>query len=55
VDVDSGERDNAVPYKVMMSFRAELDPLGRMKPCFGRNGVPEGDGVISVGDVVRIM
>ncbi|RDB19507.1 Mitochondrial amidoxime-reducing component 1 [Hypsizygus marmoreus] len=54
VSPDTGERDKAVPYKVIMKFRTGLDPLNKMKPCIGCNGVPEAAGVVSVGDVVFV-
>jgi len=54
VSPETGERDKAVPYKVLMKFRIHLDPIEKLKPCVGSNGVPEKDGVISVGDVVYV-
>ena len=55
VDPKSGLRDAAVPYKVLMQFRTGVDRANMNKPCFGCNGVPEGDGTIQVGDTVTIM
>jgi len=52
VDVKSGVRDAAVPYKVIMKFRTGIDPENMNKPCFGCNGVPGGNGVVRVGDLV---
>ncbi|PAV22641.1 cysteine ase [Pyrrhoderma noxium] len=46
VDPDTGVRDAAVPYKVLMKFRSGKDPARLSKPCFGCNGVPSGNGVI---------
>lgn len=54
VDPDTGVKDAAVPYKVMMKFRKEIDPVEKMKPCLGCNGVPEGEGEIKVGDTVYV-
>ncbi|KAJ3769081.1 hypothetical protein FB446DRAFT_813458 [Lentinula raphanica] len=51
---DSGTRDKAVPYKVLMKFRIGLDPKNKMKPCVGCNGVPLGSGMIKVGDRVIV-
>ncbi|KAF7798513.1 hypothetical protein EIP86_009734 [Pleurotus ostreatoroseus] len=55
VDPKSGVRDAAVPYKVLMQFRTGVDRANMSKPCFGCNGVPEGDGTIQVGDTATIM
>ncbi|KAF5385103.1 hypothetical protein D9615_001042 [Tricholomella constricta] len=52
VSPDTGERDKAVPYKVIMKFRTGLDPIEMMKPCVGCNGVPAANGEVSVGDIV---
>ena len=38
-----------------MQFRTGIDRANMSKPCFGCNGVPEGDGTIQVGDTVTIM
>ena len=54
VDTETGERDKAVPYKPLMKFRAEVDQKGVMKPWLGCNGVPHGQGVVSVGDMVSV-
>ncbi|KAJ7610880.1 MOSC N-terminal beta barrel domain-containing protein [Roridomyces roridus] len=51
VCTESGERDKAVPYKIIMKFRTGLD-VNKMKACVGRNGVPTDIGEISVGDHV---
>lgn len=50
----SGERDKAVPYKVLLKFRVGLEPQEPRKPCVGRNSVPSGAGVVSVGDAVIV-
>lgn len=54
MDTQTGVRDAAVPYKVLMKFRVGLDPQNKWKPCVGCNGVPKGEGTISVGDVVTV-
>ncbi|KAL1739357.1 hypothetical protein HDZ31DRAFT_49518, partial [Schizophyllum fasciatum] len=54
VSPETGERDKAVPYKVLLKFRTGLHPKLKMKPCVGCNGVPQGEGVVSVGDVVWV-
>lgn len=55
VDPDTGVRDAAVPYKVLMKFRTGKDPARLSKPCFGCNGVPSGSGVVRVGDPVTVV
>ncbi|KAJ7070680.1 hypothetical protein C8F01DRAFT_975612 [Mycena amicta] len=52
VSPETGERDKAVPYKIIMKFRTGLDPQFAMKPCVGINGVALGDGEIRVGQRV---
>jgi len=54
VSPQTGERDKAVPFKALMKFRTGLDPTYKLKPCVGCNGVPAGDGVITVGNWVYI-
>lgn len=54
VSPETGVRDAAVPYKVIMKFRTGLDPTQKMKPCVGCNGVPDGPGVVKVGDRVYV-
>lgn len=54
VSPETGERDNAVPYKVLMKFRTGIDPAQKMKPCVGCNGVPASDGVVKIGDWVYV-
>jgi uncharacterized protein len=54
VDVTTGVRDNAVPYKILLKFRIGKDPVQMSKPCFGVNGVPLGAGIVRVGDVVHV-
>ncbi|KAI5119725.1 hypothetical protein M0805_001438 [Coniferiporia weirii] len=55
VDPDTGVRDAAVPYKVLMKFRTNKDPARLRKPCFGCNGVPAGAGMVRVGDAVTVL
>jgi len=54
VHPETGIRDKAVPFKVLMKFRANVDPRMKMKPCMGVNGVPTASGVVKVGDRVRV-
>ncbi|KAF9486556.1 hypothetical protein BDN70DRAFT_870140 [Pholiota conissans] len=54
VSPETGVRDNAVPYKVLMKFRIGLDPVEKMKPCVGCNAVPSGNGSVKVGDWVYV-
>ena len=54
VDLATGVRDKAVPYKVLMKFRRGKDPVKPNKACFGCNGVPMGSGIIRVGDFVHV-
>ncbi|KAF9011098.1 MOSC N-terminal beta barrel domain-containing protein [Cyathus striatus] len=54
VSPETGERDKAVPYKVIMKFRTGIDEVQKLKPCVGCNGVPMGSGVVRVGDAVRV-
>ena len=44
-----------MPYKVLMGYRTRIDPERMNKACFGCNGVPLGDGFISVGDSVKVV
>ncbi|KAF7307260.1 Rotamase-domain-containing protein [Mycena indigotica] len=53
VDPVKGERDKAVPYKIIMKFRTGVDPVNKMKPCVGVNAVPLSEGEVRVGDVVH--
>ena len=55
VDPQTGVRDPAVPYKVLMKFRTGIDPANMNKPCFGCNGVVDGSGIVRVGDGVRVV
>ncbi|THV06478.1 hypothetical protein K435DRAFT_743533 [Dendrothele bispora CBS 962.96] len=54
VCTETGVRDKAVPFKVLMKFRTGVDPENKWKPCVGCNGVPLAEGVISVGDTVVV-
>ncbi|KAI0640288.1 MOSC N-terminal beta barrel domain-containing protein [Trametes polyzona] len=55
VDTTTGTRDAAVPYKVLLKFRANKDPARMSKPCFGCNAIVGGDGVVRVGDRVEVI
>jgi len=55
VDPETGIRDQAVPFKVLMKFRTGVDPVQKNKACFGCNGVPSGVGTVSVGDSVTVL
>ncbi|KAL0951875.1 hypothetical protein HGRIS_008535 [Hohenbuehelia grisea] len=54
ISPETGVRDKAVPYKVLMKHRIGIDPLAKMKPYVGVNGVPTGSGVVKVGDWVDV-
>ncbi len=54
VDVKTGIRDAAVPYKVIMKIRSGVDANNMNKACFGCNGVPNGNSGVRVGDIVRV-
>ena len=54
MDVKTGLRDAAVPYKIIMKTRSGVDEMNMNKPCFGCNGVPGGSGVIQVGNAVTV-
>ncbi|KAF7436253.1 hypothetical protein PC9H_003082 [Pleurotus ostreatus] len=54
VSPETGIRDKAVPFKVMMKHRIGVDPLAKLKPCMGVNGAPKGSGVYKVGDWVDV-
>lgn len=55
VDPDTGVRDKAVPFKILMKFRTGNDPARLKQPCFGCNAVPSGSGVVRVGDAVKVL
>lgn len=55
VDPKTGERDAAVPYKVISKFRTGVDPENIKTPCFGSNAVPGGSGVLRVGDRISVV
>ncbi|KAI0658302.1 MOSC N-terminal beta barrel domain-containing protein [Cubamyces menziesii] len=55
VDITTGARDAAVPYKVLLKFRRNKDPARMSKPCFGCNAVVGGTGVVRVGDRVEVL
>ncbi|KAG5643498.1 hypothetical protein DXG03_000739 [Asterophora parasitica] len=54
VSPDTGIRDAAVPFKMIMKFRTGIDPDAMRTPCVGSNGVPAASGVVSVGDTVFV-
>lgn len=54
VDISTGVPDKAVPYKMLMKFRAGLVPQEKYKPCVGCNTIPQGSGVLHVGDVLTV-
>ncbi|EJC98824.1 uncharacterized protein FOMMEDRAFT_95832 [Fomitiporia mediterranea MF3/22] len=59
VDPETGVRDQAIPYKVLMKFRTGKDPARLSKPCFGCNGVPTGPGavkgIVRIGDALTVV
>jgi len=55
IDPETGARDKAVPFKVIMRFRTGKDPARLSSPCFGCNGVPSAPGVVRVGDSVKVL
>jgi uncharacterized protein len=54
VHPETGIKDKAVPFKVLMKFRANIDLRMKMKACMGVNGVPTGSGMVKVGDRVHV-
>ncbi|KAK7040164.1 hypothetical protein VNI00_009970 [Paramarasmius palmivorus] len=54
VSPETGEKDKAVPFKVIMKFRMGADPNYKSKACVGSWGVPKQDGVVTVGDVISV-
>ncbi|KAF8879232.1 MOSC N-terminal beta barrel domain-containing protein [Mucidula mucida] len=50
VSPETGIRDKAVPYKVLMKIRVGIDPKQKWKACVGCNGVPLQSGTVSVRD-----
>ncbi|KAF9261671.1 hypothetical protein L218DRAFT_930541 [Marasmius fiardii PR-910] len=54
VSPETGIRDPAVPYKVLVKFRLGVDCGNKWKPCVGCNGSPRGNGTVRVGDVVSV-
>jgi uncharacterized protein YcbX len=55
VDPLTGLRDAAVPLKTLMATRRGLAPEVPGGACFGAHAVPCGNGVVRVGDVVRVL
>ncbi|KAJ7597654.1 MOSC N-terminal beta barrel domain-containing protein [Mycena floridula] len=51
---DTGIRDAAVPFKVMMKMRIGIDPQNKWKAVLGVNAAPRGCGMIRVGDRVLV-
>lgn len=51
----TGVCDKAVPFKILMKFRSNVDARLKMKACFGVNGVPSKSGMVKVGDWVRVI
>lgn len=54
VHPETGERDKAVPLKVLMKHRRGLDPERPSLSCMGCNGVLTADGVVKVGDWIHV-
>ncbi|KAI6048067.1 MOSC N-terminal beta barrel domain-containing protein [Pisolithus marmoratus] len=54
VDIVTGVRDNAVPFKTLMKFRRGLNPARANLCCLGCNGVFTEEGVMRVGDWVHV-
>lgn len=54
VDTETGVRDAAVPFKILVKTRRGKDQVDANKPCFGCNGVFGGHGTVKVSDVVRV-
>lgn len=54
VDPDTGVRDKAVPFKVLMKFRKDSDPQKKNEACLGTNGLTAEEGVIKVGEWVHV-
>ena len=53
VDSKTGERDPAVPLKVIVKY-GNVNEKKNNKPLFGVYAVPKGKGVVRVGDGVRV-
>ncbi|KAH9926451.1 uncharacterized protein B0H18DRAFT_1085031 [Fomitopsis serialis] len=54
VDPNVGDRDAAVPFKILMKFRTGMYHEGKNKPCFGTYGVFNDSGVIKMGDTISV-
>ncbi|KAI0036616.1 MOSC N-terminal beta barrel domain-containing protein [Vararia minispora EC-137] len=54
VDPRTGQRNMSVPSKPLGKFRKGLDPANLDYSCFGCNAVPQGSGVLRVGDIVSV-
>ena len=51
VDPTTGERDAAVPHKLMFKYG---NTNQANKAIFGTYGVPEGDGIVRMGDRLKV-
>lgn len=54
VDPDTGVRDKAVPFKVLMKFRKNVDPRLKNQVFMGVNGLAVEEGVVKVGEWVHV-
>ncbi|KAJ8523091.1 hypothetical protein ONZ45_g452 [Pleurotus djamor] len=54
VSPETGIRDQAVPFKVMMKHRIGVDKEDKLKPCMGVNAAPKASGIYRVGDWVDV-
>lgn len=54
VHPDTGVRDKAVPFKVLMKFRSKVDPRLKNQACMGVNGLAAEEGVVKVGEWVHV-
>jgi hypothetical protein len=54
VHPETGIRDKAVPFKVLMKHRRGLDPTQPSQSCLGCNGVLTANGVLKVGDWIHV-
>lgn len=54
VHPDTGVRDKAVPFKVLMKFRSKVDPRLKNQACMGVNGLAADEGLVKVGEWVHV-
>ncbi|KAK1226485.1 hypothetical protein PQX77_010569 [Marasmius sp. AFHP31] len=54
VSPETGEKDAAVPLKVLMKFRLGVDPNYKFHACVGSWGAPLQEGVVNVGDSIFV-